>query len=145
MKQKDIREVHKLINYFANKGEMLACSLKRLYEGMRDYFVAEKGGEILGCSSLHLTWEDLAEIRSVAVKEKYQNQGVGKALVKACLKEAKNLGVKRIFLLTNKPKYFQRFNFQIIAKTHFPKKIWGECLNCPKFPDYCDEVPMMKI
>jgi len=88
---------------------------------------------------------DLAEIRAVAVKEKYQGQDVGGALVKTCLKEAKNLGIRRIFLLTNKPKYFQKLGFKIISKASLPKRIWGECLNCPKFPDYCDEVPMIKI
>ena len=145
MKQEDIKEVHRLINYFANQGEMLARSLKQLYEGMRDYFVVEKDNEILGCGSLHLIWGDLAEIKAVAVKERYQNQGVGKALVKTCLKEAKDLEIKRIFLLTNKPQYFQRLGFKTISKASLPKRIWGECLNCSKFPDYCDEVPMMKI
>lgn len=145
MKQRDIKEVHKLINRFAEQGEMLSRSLRQLYEGMRDYFVAVKDGQIVGCSSLHLTWANLGEIRSIAVKKEYQNQNIGGALVRACLKEAKNLELKKIFLLTNKPDYFKRFDFKIISKVNLPKRIWSECMNCPRFPDYCDEVAMIKI
>lgn len=144
MKMKDIKEVHQIINYFADEGEMLPRSLKFLYEGMRDYFVVKKNGEIVGCSALHFIWEDLAEIKSVAVKEKHQNQGIGSALVKACLKEAVDLGLTRVFLLTNKPKYFQKFGFKTISKRNLPKRIWGECVDCSKFPDFCDEIAMIK-
>ncbi|MDO8424811.1 MAG: GNAT family N-acetyltransferase, partial [bacterium] len=106
--------------------------------------VAQKGKEILGCSSLHLLWDDLAEVRGVAVKEDYHGKGVGRALIGACLQEAKDLGIARVFLLTNKPDYFSRFDFEIVPKKRMPQKIWGECINCPKFPEYCDEVAMMK-
>lgn len=143
MKMADIKTVHRVINSFAERGEMLPRSLKMLYESIRDFFVVQKGKEVLGCSSLHLLWDDLAEIRGVAVKEGHQRRGIGSVLIKACLKEAKILGIAKVFLLTNKPEYFARFNFQVVSKQKMPKKTWGECINCPKFPEFCDEVVMI--
>lgn len=145
MKMDDIRSVHRIINSFAGKGEMLPRSLKMLYENIRDFFIVQKGKEVLGCSSLHLLWDDLAEIRGVAVKDSFQGKGIGSALIRACLKEAKAIGITKVFLLTNKPDYFAKFNFQIVSKQKMPKKTWGECINCPKFPEFCDEVAMMII
>lgn len=143
MRMADIKDVHRIINSFASKGEMLSRPLKMLYEGVRDFFVAQKGKEVLGCASLHILWEDLAEIRGVAVKEGHQSQGIGRALIRACLGEAKSLGIANVFLLTNKPDYFAKFNFHIVPKKKMPQKIWGECINCPKFPEYCDEIAMI--
>jgi len=139
----DIKRMHALINHFADKGEMLPRSINQLYETIRDFFVFEHDGQVVACAALHITWEDLAEIKSVAVDEQYRSKGIGAKLINACIEEAKQFDVTRIFVLTNKPDYFKKFQFQEIAKEALPHKIWHECINCPKFPD-CDEVPLLR-
>lgn len=139
----DIRIVHRLINDFAKKGEMIPRSMNDLYENIRDLFVCEKDGEIKGVCALHILWEDLAEIRSLAVRKDAQRLGIGGRLIRTCLKEARKLGIGKVFALTYHPDFFKRFGFVEIDKTKLPHKIWGECLRCPKFPE-CDEVAVIK-
>ncbi len=142
-KIKDIREIHKFINDFAKKEEMLPRSLNDLYEGIRDFFIYEDEGIIKGICALHILWEDLAEIRSLAVKEEHQRIGIGKSLVKRCLNDARQIGVKRVFALTYQPDFFKKLGFQEIDKSRLPHKIWGDCIRCPKFPE-CDEHAVIK-
>lgn len=134
----DLKYIHKLINDFAKREAMLPRSLSELYEGMRDFIVCEYNGTILGVCALHIIWEDLAEVRSLAVDRGYQKLGIGKTLVKRCLKEAKELGLKRVFALTYNPEFFKKLGFVDIDKSSLPQKIWGDCLRCHKFPE-CDE------
>ena len=141
-KIKDVPQMQQLINYFADKGEMLARSLSEIYENIRDYFVVRQGERVIACVALHVSWSDLAEIKSLAVAEDYQKQGIGDQLVKACLKEAKELGIPTIFCLTYKPVFFEKFGFSQVDKAELPHKVWGECYRCPKFPD-CDEVALI--
>lgn len=122
---------------------MLPRSLGEIFDNIRDYFVYEREGMILGVCALHVCWEDLAEIRSLVVRETERNKGIGRALVESCLWEAKALGVKRVFLLTYIPPFFERFGFRVVTKEILPHKIWNECLKCPKFPK-CDEVAMLR-
>jgi amino-acid N-acetyltransferase len=117
---------------------MLPRPLSELYESMRDFTVCEYNGTILGVCALHIIWEDLAEVRSLAVDRGYQKLGIGRTLVKRCLKEAKELGLKRVFALTYNPEFFKKIGFVDIDKSSLPQKIWGDCLRCHKFPE-CDE------
>ncbi len=139
----DTKAIYELISHFAKKDLMLPRSLNEIYENLRDFYVFEKNTKIAGCCALHISWGDLAEIKSVAIKETRQKQGIGKSLIKACLKEARELGIRKIFLLTYVPEYFKIFNFKVIKKSKLPHKVWSECIHCVKFPD-CDEVPMIK-
>ena len=139
----DGSSMHRLISYFANRGEMLPRALSEIYEGIRDYFVVRKRGRVIACAALHVTWVDLAELRSLAVDEKEQNQRIGSALVQACLKEAKELGIDKVFCLVRKPAFFERHGFQPIDKRELPQKVWVECYRCPKFPN-CDEVALIR-
>jgi amino-acid N-acetyltransferase len=134
----DIKAIHKLVNEYGKRGEMIPRSLNDLYENIRDIFVCEDKGGIKGVCALHVLWEDLAEIRSLAVTMDAQGTGIGKRLVSVCVKEANNLGIYRIFALTYHPDFFKKIGFKDIDKTKLPQKIWGECLRCPKFPE-CDE------
>lgn len=143
-KIKDIKEIQALINFFARKDLMLARSLNELYENIRDFWVIEEAGEIIGCVALHISWENLAEIKSLAVCKNKQKKGRGTALVNACLREAKKLGAKKIFVLTYKPQYFKHFGFKHISHADLPHKIWAECINCCKFPD-CQETALLKV
>jgi amino-acid N-acetyltransferase len=139
----DANSMHQMISHFADKGEMLPRALSEIYEDIRDYFVVRKRGRVIACAALHVTWVDLAEIRSLAVDEQAQNQRVGSALIQACLEEAKELGIPRVFCLVRKPAFFEKQGFQLIDKTELPHKVWAECYRCPKFPD-CDEVALIR-
>jgi len=138
----DATEMHKLVNYFADKGEMLARSLSEIYENIRDYYVVREGERLIGCAALHVSWSDLAEVKSVAVVEDSQRQGIGAQLVETCLKEAEELGISTVFCLTYHPAFFERLNFTQVDRMTLPRKVWTECYRCPKFPD-CDEVALI--
>jgi len=138
----DATQMHELINYFANKGEMLPRSLSEIYENIRDYFVIREGERITACAALHVNWSDLAEIKSVAVAENSQRQGIGNQLIEACLKEARELGIPTVFCLTYKPAFFEQLSFSQVDKMELPQKVWSECYRCPKFPN-CDEVALV--
>ena len=132
------------MNDFAKTGKMLPRSLNDLYDNLRDIFLAEEGGKILAVCGMHVLWDDLAEIRSLAVRRDRQRGGLGKALVRRAIKDAKTLGIRRVFALTYVPEYFRSaFGFRDIDKADLPHKIWGECMHCPKFPD-CDEAAVIK-
>jgi len=139
----DANSMHRLISHFADKGEMLPRALSEIYEDIRDYFVVRKRGRVIACAALHVTWVDLAEIRSLAVDEQEQNQRIGSSLTQACLEDARELGIPRVFCLVRKPAFFEKHGFQLIDKTELPHKVWAECYRCPKFPD-CDEVALIR-
>jgi amino-acid N-acetyltransferase len=113
-----------------------------LYESLRDFYVVEEDGIILGTAALHVVWDDLAEVRSVAVMEDAGRKGIGSRLVQACIAEAREIGLKRIFCLTYKPDFFGKHGFRLVDKSELPHKVWGDCIKCPKFPD-CDENAMI--
>ena len=138
----DVKDIQKLLTSFASRGEMLSRSLSELYEALRDFYVFEEDGKVLGTSALHIVWEDLAEVRSVAVAEDAGRRGIGSQVVSACLDEARMLGLKRLFCLTYKPDFFAKFGFVIVDKSELPHKVWGDCIKCVKFPD-CDEIAMI--
>ncbi len=140
---KDISAIQQLINFFAEKDLMLARSLNELYENIRDFFVYEDKNKITGCAALHISWDDLAEIKSLAVDKKYQGKGVGSALIGACIEEARHMGAGRLFALTYVPDFFKKHGFKKIAHGKLPHKIWAECINCHKFPE-CDEIALIR-
>jgi amino-acid N-acetyltransferase len=137
----EVPGIHKLVNSFAGRGEMLARPLSEIYENIRDFVVVRKGKRIIGCAALHVMWSDLAEIKSVAVDEDMQLQGIGYKLVNACLNDAQELGIKTVFCLTYKPKFFEKLGLKEVEKMSLPQKIWTECYRCSKFPN-CDETAM---
>ncbi len=138
----DIPEIHRLVNLAAGRQEMLPRALGELYDNMRDYFVYEQSGDVVGACALHICWEDLAEIRSLCVADLFKRAGIGTALVKACIDEAKQLGITRLFALTYQTRFFSRFGFEEVDKKELPQKIWTDCIKCAKFP-LCDEVAMI--
>ena len=139
---KDVPQIHQLINYFADKGLMLPRPLSEIYENIRDYFVVKEGEQVVACAALHVSWSDLAEVKSLAVVEASQDHGIGAELVKVCLDEARQLGIPTVFCLTYRPAFFERFGFQRRDKMELPRKVWTECYLCPKFPN-CDEVALV--
>jgi len=138
----DVKEIQKLLMTFASRGDMLSRSLSELYESLRDFYVYDLDGKLMGAAALHIVWEDLAEVRSVAVVEDAGRKGIGSQLVQSCIAEARELGLKRVFCLTYKPDFFGKHGFRLVDKSELPHKVWGDCIKCAKFPD-CDENAMI--
>jgi len=139
----DVKKIQKLVNYYAKREKMLPRSLNELYENIRDFFVYTEGNKTLGCCALHVDWEDLAEIKSLAVSGAKSGKGIGAKLLTRCLKDAKDLKVRKVFALTYVPGFFEKFGFRIVDKKELPHKIWSECIRCMYFPG-CKEIAMVK-
>ena len=142
-KTKDVPQIVQLINHYAGKGEMLSRSQSQVFNVLRDYVVVEEDGRLVGCGALHVIWNDIAEIRSLAIAPERVGQGLGKSIVEYLVEDARGLELPRIFILTYKPDFFAKLKFEPVDKKDLPHKVWKDCLNCPKFPD-CDEVAMIR-
>ena len=139
----DVKFIHSLVNHYAEKGLMLPRSLNNLYDNIRDFYVLELEGKVMGCIALNIVWDDLAEIKALAVDEAVKSKGWGRKLVEECLSEAKELGLKKVFALTLVKDFFNKLGFKTVQKRRLPQKIWGECIHCIKFPDECNEIAVM--
>ena len=138
----DVEEIHALISYYAHENLMLARPRTMLYESIREFIVAEDQGKVIAAGSLHILWSDLAEVRALAVDKNYIKKGVGTQLVAEFLREARELGIPRVFALTYQPGFFETCGFTLIDKDDLPQKVWKECINCPQFPN-CEENAMI--
>lgn len=139
----DVHKIYELIKKYSQKNLMLPRALSELYENIQEFFVVEKGGRLIGCASVHVTWEDLAEIKSLAVAPGYKGKGIGSKLIDVCHNTAKELGVKRVFALTFVPEFFKKHGYSETSREKLPHKIWIECIKCAMFPD-CKEIPLIK-
>jgi amino-acid N-acetyltransferase len=140
----EVTQIQRLLNHYGDRGILLPRSLSELYEHLRDFYVIPGDDEgIIAVCALGLCWEDLAEIRSLAVLEKYYGNNYGVMLVDRCIEEAKGLGLKKVFTLTYVPEYFKKLGFRVVDKSELPHKIWSDCLKCTKFPN-CDETALTK-
>ena len=139
----DAVAIQRLIKTFADRDEMLHRSLGEIYENIRDFFVAEVDGEVVGCGATHVCWSHLAEIKSLAVAEEHQGHGYGKRIVLACVEEAAALDLRTIFALTYRPEFFSRLGFRVVDKATLPHKVWNECVRCPKFAG-CGEIAVVR-
>lgn len=141
----DVKAIHRLLKKHAGRGEVLPRALSDIYDTLRDFsiFEEEKADSLIGACAFHVCWEDLAEIRSLVVREEYQGRGIGSALVAEALSEGHELGIRQVFTLTYQPDFFVRHGFRTIDKASLPQKIWADCVKCVKFPD-CDEIAMLR-
>jgi amino-acid N-acetyltransferase len=139
----DIEQIHGLVGFYARRKEMLPRSAGDIAEGIRDFFVLERDGKILGCAALHIYSDKLAEIRSLAVEAGSINAGIGSKLVKACIEEAGKFGLRNVFALTRQKEFFGKLGFIPTEKKKLPQKIWNDCSICSRFAD-CDEVAYVK-
>ena len=137
----DAEAIHALINFWAARGDMLPRTMGETFEHLRDFFVIREEGRVVACVALHITWADLAEVKSLAVAEDRQSGGFGSVLVRACIDEGRALGLERLFALTYRPGFFERLGFQQVDVMSLPRKVWNECYRCPKFPG-CNEIAM---
>jgi amino-acid N-acetyltransferase len=142
----DAKDIYALINSWAKKGKVLERPLSYIYEQIRDFWVYVHKKEIIGCCALHIVgWQELGEIKSLVVAKDFHNQGIGKMLVRRCLKEAKILGIKNIFALTFVSQFFKKLGFKAIDRQELPHKIWSDCVNCVFFPDCKEEAVILTI
>jgi len=139
----EVRAIHVLLNFFAERRELLPRSLSEIYENLQQFFVALKGGKVVGTCALYVTWSGLAEVKALAVLPSVQGRGIGKRLLQITIGEAKKLGVQRLFTLTIREELFKKFGFIRTKKSEFPHKVWTECVRCPYFPESCIETSLM--
>jgi amino-acid N-acetyltransferase len=132
-----------LIRPFADQKQMIKRSLGELYESVREFLVAEHDGRVVGCSALHVFWDDLAELKCLAVAAEAHGQGIGRALVDACWDAARELEIETVFTLTYVPDFFEKCGYHRVEKSELPHKIWNECVRCPLFPN-CSEVALIR-
>ena len=137
----DARQIHKLLLVYAKDGVVLPRSLMDIFEAIRDFYVYVEEDQVIGAAALNICWEDLAEVRSLVVNEAHAGRGIGRHLVEACLSEARQLGIGRVFALTYQQSFFEKLGFEVIEKSELPQKIWSDCIKCVKFPD-CDEIAL---
>jgi len=141
----DVGRIQGLVNHYASKETMLGLSLSEIYDQIRDFTVAEGPRRtLIGVCALHVIWDDLAEVRSLAVDPKIRRRGVGRTLVEHCLEEARGLQIPKVFALTYQADFFRRIGFERVDKGELPHKVWRDCLKCTKFPN-CDETAVLKI
>ena len=134
-----------LVNYYAGREEMLPKSKYQVYQHISGFVVAEIDQQVVGCGVLHVLWEDLAEVRSLAVLKGYQHQGLGTKMVTHLIQQARLLGLSQVFALTYVPGFFESMGFHHIDKHTLPQKIWIDCINCAKFPDCDEEAFLLKL
>lgn len=137
----DVKAMHALITCYAEYDRMLFCSLSDLYEQIHSFKVVEDDGQVVGCGALKVLWEDLAEVKSLAVDQRYFGKKVGSAIVRACIEKARILGLKRVFTLTLEPVFFEKNGFKRVDRQSLPMKVWRDCALCPK-QDHCDEIAL---
>ena len=141
---RDVEEILELVNVFANSNLMLPRGPQYLYENIRDFVIASDRNVpvysltetrevlhlIVACGSLHVLWEDIAEVRALAIHPDYQHLGLGSKLVQFMKQEARQLGIKRLFTFTLTEDFFKTLGFKKIKRNSLPPKVWGECSRC---------------
>jgi amino-acid N-acetyltransferase len=138
----DARQIHQLLLVYVKDGLVLPRSLMDIFEAIRDFYVFVEDDRVIGTAALNIYWEDLAEVRSLVVHENHGGRGIGRQLVEACISEARQLGIGRVFALTYQQTFFEKLGFEVIEKSELPQKIWGACIKCAKFPE-CDEIALI--
>jgi len=142
----DIKSIHTLLHKYQHQDDLIPRPLSELYGCIRDFSVAvdTETNQVIACCALQFCWEDLAEVRSLVVETGYRHKKIASRLVAICVNEAASFGMTKIFALTFKPDFFQKFGFTLIDRSDLPIKIWADCMLCVKFPD-CEGIAMMKI
>ncbi len=141
-KPKDVDDILLLINHYASLSEVLPRSRNYVFQNLRDFIVVEKEGRIVGCGSVHVLWEDLAEIRALVVDPQWAGDGLGTRAAEFLVNEARQLGVKAVYVFSQHAHFFERLGFRALAEDEVPRRLWAECIDCVKFPDVCDEVAL---
>jgi amino-acid N-acetyltransferase len=141
---KDIQNIQNLLLPFIINGIILKRDNDEIATNIRSYVIALKDNQIIGVGALHIYSMNLAEIRSLAVDENHQKQGIGKKIINSLENEAKQLGIKQLLTLTYQKEFFEKLGFKEIPKEKVPDhKVWSDCIKCPHFPN-CNEISLIK-
>ena len=124
----DVKSIRELVDSYAAPGQMLSKETVTLYESVQEFLVAEKDGVVVGCGALHVLWEDLAEVRTVAVAQKFHMQGIGHLILKEIIDRARHIGIKRIFCLTFQTQFFGSIGFKEIQGTPVEPDVYAQLL-----------------
>jgi len=127
-KTNDVKAIRALVDSYAAPGQMLTKETVTLYESVQEFVVAEVDGVVVGCGALHILWEDLAEVRTMAVKKELNRQGIGHKILEAIIKRAGEVGVEKIFCLTFQTEFFGAHGFEVIEGTPVNPKVYAELL-----------------
>jgi amino-acid N-acetyltransferase len=138
----DVPEIHHLLELYAAQGNLLPRSMSELYRHLRDFFVVDRNGAVVGCGALEIFTDDLGEVRSLVVADEHKNHGHGRRLVERIIAEAKAIGLKRLMALTYVPDFFHKLGFHTVPKNTLPEKVWSVCIKCYKF-NHCDETAVL--
>ncbi len=139
----EVVDMKALLDGAAEAGCVLPRALPELYENVRDFYVYVDEEGFGGCVAMHIDMVDLAEVRSLVVRESLRGQGVGKQLLEAVVEEARGLDIPRVYVLTRVPDFFVRNGFREVEKDVLPYKVFKDCMRCRLFPG-CDEVAMIR-
>ncbi|MDR0622298.1 MAG: N-acetyltransferase [Deltaproteobacteria bacterium] len=142
----DVPAIYGLLKSLSTQGLLLPRSYVDLYESLQTFKVARVPGEpsrLAGVAALQVAWEDLAEVRSLAVIPESRGLGLAQELTKALEKEARELGIRRMFVLTYVPGFFAKLGYREVSLDTLPQKIWAVCFNCVHYPD-CKEIALVK-
>ncbi len=138
----DATSIQSIIEVYASQRLMLPRTLMQIYEDIRDYAVAENTGAVVGTGALHFFWEDLAEIRALAVAPGYKSSGIGKQIVFHLIDYARSMNVSNVFAFTYVPHFFEKLGFREVPHNSLPQKVWKDCINCSFFNN-CNEIAMI--
>ena len=146
---RDIAPILDLINGYAARGIMLPRTEFEMSEAIRDFSICEAESatpenRLMGCGALHFYTPQIAEIRSLAVREEAKSMGVGRKLVEQLVEEAREYELDAVFAFTDVAEFFQKVGFHVVERGVLPLKAWKDCLRCPKF-EACDEIAVLRI
>lgn len=138
----DVGAIYELLEDYASRGELLPRPVPELYRNIRDFFVLDDNGKIVGCGALEVFTRELGEVRSLVVAPDRAGEGLGRVIVDHIIAEARVLGLGRLMALTYVPDFFHKLGFETVPKETLPEKVWGVCVKCYKF-DNCDEIAVL--
>lgn len=128
---RDVRTIRELIDQYAPDRRLLSKATVTLYEDVTDFFVADDAGAVVGCGALHVMWEDIAEVRTVAVLPHLLRRGIGTSLLAALIERARDVGVSRVFCLTFETDFFASFGFSEMRERGVENRVYEELLRSP--------------
>lgn len=139
----DAGAIHALLDQYSQQEVLLERPISEIYTLIPQFFVADIGGDVIGCAALEVFTDTLGEVRSLAVHPDHGGKGLGKQLVLATERYARELGLQKMMALTYEETFFHKLGYQTVSMQELPEKVWRVCVKCPKF-HHCDEIPVLK-
>ena len=142
LRKPTVRDVPELTALINRDVTILSRSQHYVFTNLRDFIIAEEGGDIVGCASLHVLWENIAEVRAVTVARGGRDNGLFRQMLYHLIEDGRELGVQQIVVLTRHTESFINIGFRKVERSEIPQVVWKECINCVHFPD-CKAKPVL--